>query len=558
MFSTIRMKLILGFAIQSLLVVAMMTIAVSAVNKLNDIDDLIIKQATEQSAAMKASRVGLKTYRAMAEAIITHLGGDSGETWQSVKQEADDDITKIITLVHDQDERRLVEDGNIALRTMIRIFDEEMIPLLRAELSGQTRQADILAVHARIRQARLIAVDKFNKLSTHVEREVVDSDHEFDRQAALAQTITVGFGGVAILVALFSSIFLVRNILSRINFIKANLQAILETGTLSRRIELKGQDEMTEMAGTLNTLLAEINEFVTTTDVVMAKVAAGDLREQIKTNVRGDLARLRDNINTSLGALRQTLYSVLENVRQVASAVGQASAAISQVSDGAQSQADSVRQIASAIQQSTDAVSHVNHNSRIANDHTQKVDGVTEAGQKNASAMLRVMKIIKDNSTRIAAINDVISRIANQTNMLALNAAIEAARAGDAGRGFAVVAEEVRKLAEHAGASVDEIEQLIETAVQETSRGMDMSQQVSETMDGISTSVKEVTQLIRAIASAMEQQQAAMTAMNTNVTNLAKIGEANAGAAEEITSAMVDLSRTANDARTKVELFQLS
>ena len=141
--------------------------------------------------------------------------------------------------------------------------------------------------------------------------------------------------------------------------------------------------------------------------------------------------------------------------------------------------------------------------------------------------------------------------------MLALNAAIEAARAGDAGRGFAVVAEEVRKLAEHAGTSVDEIEHLTDAAVQETARGMDMSQQVSETMDGISSSVKDVTQLIRAIAAAMEQQQAAMTAMNGNVTNLSKIGEANASAAEEITSAMLDLSRTANDARAKVELFQL-
>ena len=49
-----------------------------------------------------------------------------------------------------------------------------------------------------------------------------------------------------------------------------------------------------------------------------------------------------------------------------------------------------------------------------------------------------------------------------------------------------------------------------------------------------------------------------MTAMNASVTNLSKIGEANAGAAEEITSAMVDLSRTANDARAKVELFQLT
>lgn len=82
------------------------------------------------------------------------------------------------------------------------------------------------------------------------------------------------------------------------------------------------------------------------------------------------------------------------------------------------------------------------------------------------------MGAIKESSSKISNIINVIDDIAFQTNLLALNAGVEAARAGEAGRGFAVVASEVRGLAQRSSDAVREIGVLINNSGEEVSRGV--------------------------------------------------------------------------------------
>lgn len=159
----------------------------------------------------------------------------------------------------------------------------------------------------------------------------------------------------------------------------------------------------------------------------------------------------------------------------------------------------------------------------------------------------------------IGTIMNVISDIADQTNLLALNAAIEAARAGEAGRGFAVVADEVRKLAEKTMQATVEVGNAIKGVQQGTDKNMKNVEassqsiaQATELVGQAGTALKEIVGLVetsadqvRTIATAAEEQSSTSEEINRSLGTVSSASSETARAMTEAAQDVLDLSQQA-------------
>lgn len=115
-------------------------------------------------------------------------------------------------------------------------------------------------------------------------------------------------------------------------------------------------------------------------------------------------------------------------------------------------------------------------------EHTLVISNLADSTRSLMSNIQTERKQVNDVLNRVMGLNEiteVISKIANETNLLALNAAIEAARSGEMGRGFAVVADEVRHLAQRAGEAASQISEEIESLRAEVTQRFEVANKES-------------------------------------------------------------------------------
>jgi len=137
---------------------------------------------------------------------------------------------------------------------------------------------------------------------------------------------------------------------------------------------------------------------------------------------------------------------------------------------------------------------------------SEQTQALTSASAAAMQQLTDAMEKIKANNDAIEASTQLITGIAEQTNLLALNAAIEAARAGEQGRGFAVVADEVRTLSQRSNTSAEEIRKLLGQSIQDANNGMESVKRTSEQFDRVTESIAQIVQAIQLIAGSVSEQ----------------------------------------------------
>lgn len=326
--------------------------------------------------------------------------------------------------------------------------------------------------------------------------------------------------------------------------------------------------------GIIRSITTRLNHLIRASE----KVSEGDLTESINIHAHDELGQLGNSFNQ----MKDSLYSLIEEVSQT---VEQLAASAEELLAGSEQTGKATEEITANLQQLatgsdkqieslevTDQKAHtllqgiqqIKQNTKTASASVQFASSKAVEGNQSiyrsieqmgsihtsVSSLAVSVQQLGDKSQHIGKVVQVISDIANQTNLLALNAAIEAARAGEQGRGFAVVADEVRKLSEQSSTSAKQIETYIteiqtemqkaitamNTSSVEVNQGIEMVNSAGSSFEEIQKAVDEVTLQIRGISDTTEKVSIAEKEMVDMIDQITVISEVAAFSTQNISA----------------------
>ncbi|ELV3682027.1 methyl-accepting chemotaxis protein [Citrobacter freundii] len=312
---------------------------------------------------------------------------------------------------------------------------------------------------------------------------------------------------------LVGSWLVVRRLISRLDDTRQALDDIAQgEGDLTRRLDVRGKDEISAIAEAFNLFVDKISAILIT-------------------------------VRSSSTVVANNAVSLADSNMELSSRVTQQAAALEE---------------SSAAMEQLNATVHQNaSNTQLADELSDNTAQTANRCGDVMQGVISTMDNVSASSGRMVEIVAVIDSIAFQTNILALNAAVEAARAGDAGRGFAVVASEVRTLAQRSATAAQEIKALIDESVSHVGSGSQQIHTAGERLGELVNNVRQVRQLMGEIRVAGEEQRKGVSEVTLAVTEMDSTVQQNASLIDDAAARTQALKEEAEQLALLVSSFRL-
>jgi len=350
----------------------------------------------------------------------------------------------------------------------------------------------------------------------------------------------------------------------------------ISEGEISEKVTLTSGDEVGALADAFDSM----HQNFTTLAEQAQKIAAGDLSQRV--DFPGPFG---EAINTMVANLREMTGQSQEAASRIGSSSGEIVAASQQQASGATQQAASVSETTATMEELSTTARQIAESSNAVTALADETLKSAEEGQDLMEESTKSMALIRrktgessekilrlgQRSQQIGEIIDIINEIAIETKMLSLNAAIEAAKAGEAGKGFSVVAGEIRRLAEDVVKSTGTIRDVLleiqsaanasVLAAEENVKGVEEGEvrlnQVRDALENIIAMAEQTAESARQISVATNQQKEASEQVVNTMREISKVAQQTATASKNSISSASDLSRLAEELRSRVSQFKI-
>lgn len=346
------------------------------------------------------------------------------------------------------------------------------------------------------------------------------------------------------------------------NIANGDLRHVVDLGKRSTT------DEFDDLSASINKMLANLRQMVA--HILNSSAAVASSAQ--------NLSATAEEINASSEEISVTTDEVAKGVEHQKAGVEKMADLFRELDRGFEDIAASCKEAAASARE---AETKAQNGSKSAQDTFGRLQKVLEGLEQSVA----VFKAFSNKIQKIHKFAEVITNLSRQTNLLALNAAIEASKAGDEGKGFAVVASEIRKLADNAENSADQItsmlseldeesrnvRELVEASSLQVADGRQGLAAAGSTLDEITSLIAENTKRMDEILRRTKEQTSGSRKLTEFVDQIERVAESNAAATHEVsvtiehqTAAMEDMSRSAirlstmaEDMNEQVERFQL-